>query len=123
MGRQKDKDHTKQHQQIVMVVVRGFLHQVNRCPHNSESKHTQPVFEAKHHKNPKNPHYAIIPKHPVSGQRLEKFKTYKIKSELWLNKGTRNPTRPDRAPGFNGDKQTKKHSENMAAPTASTLVL
>lgn len=85
-----------------MIVVGGFLHEVNCSPHDGIHKNAEAIFEPQHHENPKNAHNPIIPQHAVPGERLQEFKTYKSESKIGFDKGTLYPSGKDRPKCFNG---------------------
>lgn len=64
-----------------MIVVAGFLHQVEDCPHKRITKHGKAVPGADHYKHCQDGHRTHIPVHAGPGQRMKEFKPYERKCE------------------------------------------
>ena len=100
MGRQEQHQETQQHQEVIMIVVGGLLHQVHRSPHDPVNEDAEPVFEACHHEKSEDSHNPVVPQHPIPGKRLQEFKADEIEGELGIHEGLLHPACEDGSKGL-----------------------
>lgn len=94
-----------------MVVVVGFLHEINACPHYRVDSNSPTIIESKHDHQAREPHDDVISIYTISREGFKKREVNKWKGIGGLNKRTINPPGGNCAPGLQKYQQPEYHSK------------
>ena len=112
ISRHQSHYHRNQNQQVIMIVICGFLHKVNCRPKYGKGSGAKSVPISQGNTNSQGAHGNEIQIHSYTGQRLQPVETNKIKSKFRIYQVFFDPTRGNGPIAFKAYQNTKKYPEN-----------
>ena len=92
MCRDYEHEDAQQNEQVIVVVVMGFLHPIRDRPQYCKERKAEPIIEANHHRNATEGHQAKVVVHAMTWQWLNPIEANEVECKFWCYQGTVYPT-------------------------------